>query len=326
MTDAFEAFTNEIIDYAGMFPPARLDLESAFRRYTQDRRGPYGRMLGRFIVSPPHLSDLARLAADSSLRAGLPVNLRLILGGAAEPEAALETARVDIEAVRTAVAAHRHALLADAFEIRFPHEAAENGEWGPFLAGVRRLLEGAGLRGVELFAELPPVPDWQQKDRAAVEGITAFVADHPDDPVLRRTGVKLRCGGPEPDDFPPVSRIAGILADCRDHHVPVKFTAGLHHPVRFRDDELDVEQHGFLNVFGAGVLAWSLDLARAELTGILGEMESGAFRFDGERFLWRDRAVTAAQVERGRAMLVTAFGSCSIDEPVADLKTLGMLE
>ena len=90
--------------------------------------------------------------------------------------------------------------------------------------------------------------------------------------------------------------------------------------------DLDVKHHGFLNIFGAGVFAWALNMSPAELTECLLDEESSSFRFDGDRFMWRDRVATAAQVERGHEMFVTAFGSCSFDEPLDDLRALGIIK
>jgi hypothetical protein len=325
MSDAFHTFMREIIDYAGLFPPATLDLEPAASNYLRYRGEEHAWMMGRFIITAGRLPDLAAIGRDLPFPEGLPINLCVILGGDETTEAAIRRARDDVETVRSTVSASGGKLLPDGFEVRFPQQAAGDGSWTPFLSGVRAAIEDAGLRDVELFAEFPQVDDRQNSDRAAIEAVTSFAHEFPDDGVLRRTGVKLRCGGTEAGAFPPVERIAGVLADCRDHHVPVKFTAGLHHPVRALDPALGVKQHGFLNVFGAGVLSWALDITRTDLVEVLREEDSGAFRFDGDRFLWRDRAVTAAQVERSRAMFVTAFGSCSFDEPLADLAALGML-
>jgi hypothetical protein len=324
MSDAFNTFMREIIDYAGLFPPASLELDPAVRNYLRYRGESHAWMLGRFIVTAGGIGDLAAIGRDLPFSPGLAINLCLILGGDENTEAAIQHARNDVEAIRSTASGSGGALLPDGFEVRFPGQAVADGEWLPFLSGMRAAIEDSGLRGVELFVEIPQTVGWRSSDRAAIEAVAAFAHEYPDDEVLRRIGVKLRCGGTEAGAFPPVERIAGVLADCRDHHVPVKFTAGLHHPVRAFDPELDVKQHGFLNVFGAGILAWALNMTDADLADVLREEDTGAFRFDGDRFLWRDRAVSAAQVERGREMFVTAFGSCSFDEPIADLAALGM--
>ena len=40
----------KLIDYAGLFPPAALDMATALRNYAAYREGEYGWMLGRFVV------------------------------------------------------------------------------------------------------------------------------------------------------------------------------------------------------------------------------------------------------------------------------------
>lgn len=118
--------------------------------------------------------------------------------------------------------------------------------------------------------------------------------------------LKIRCG-PNP---PPVDELAAAIRACREHAVPFKATAGLHHAVR-QDG-----QHGFLNLLAAAIVG--------DEEVALAEEDADAFRLDGDSFRWRDRAATAADVERGRELFV-AFGSCSFSEPVDDLRALGFL-
>jgi hypothetical protein len=118
--------------------------------------------------------------------------------------------------------------------------------------------------------------------------------------------VKIRCG-PTP---PPVGELAAAIRACREHSVPFKATAGLHHAVR-QDG-----QHGFVNLLAAAIFG-------AEAAA-LAEEDPSAFRVDGDTFAWREREATVEDVERGRELFV-AFGSCSFSEPVDDLRALGFL-
>ena len=108
-------------------------------------------------------------------------------------------------------------------------------------------------------------------------------------------------------------------------HVPIKFTAGLHHPVRQFRDEVKAKMHGFLNVLGAGVLAaehaWDENVA----TEMLEDEEAASFRFNGDTFAWRDWKITVSNELRQHREVVTSFGSCSFDEPREDLRALGLL-
>src|SRR5262249_54512590 len=67
-----------------------------------------------------------------------------------------------------------------------------------------------------------------------------------------RACFKLRCGGLEASTFPSVEQVSAAIAACRDASVPLKFTAGLHHPIRHFSGEVQTKMHGFINVFVAG--------------------------------------------------------------------------
>jgi hypothetical protein len=95
-----------------------------------------------------------------------------------------------------------------------------------------------------------------------------------------------------------------------------KLTAGLHHAVRHTDPTTGFEHHGFLNV----VLAVHAALTESDddLAAMLAE---------------RDASVVAAAVadldESARGLVRSRFlslGTCSITDPVDDLRGLGLLE
>jgi hypothetical protein len=54
------ALLADIVDYAGLFPPARLDIHSAVRAYDRYRTSEHAWMLGAFVVPAPGLGELAR--------------------------------------------------------------------------------------------------------------------------------------------------------------------------------------------------------------------------------------------------------------------------
>ena len=137
-------------------------------------------------------------------------------------------------------------------------------------------------------------------------------------------GYKLRTGGITADAFPASDVIArALLAAARDR-VPIKFTAGLHHPVRQFRDEVKGKMHGFLNVLGAGVLAAEHSWDEATTTEMLDDEDPRSFVFDGETFSWRNWQITAETI-KSRREYVTSFGSCSFDEPREDLRSLRLL-
>jgi hypothetical protein len=119
---------------------------------------------------------------------------------------------------------------------------------------------------------------------------------------------KVRCGGAI---TPRIPDLADFVAACRRLGVPFKATAGLHHPLRAGDE------HGFLNLLAAAVFG---DEEEA-----LAEEDESAFAVTAEAFTWRERSAGPEEIADVRRKLFVGFGSCSAQEPIDGLETLGML-
>ena len=151
----------------------------------------------------------------------------------------------------------------------------------------------------------------------ADERLLDSVADH----GLR---AKIRTGGVTPDAIPNAERVASFIRGCRDRNLAFKATAGLHHPLRcvkpltYESDAPHATMHGFLNVFIAATLP-------RFASQIMLEDNPRAFAFDDGGLWWHDLRVPAEELARVREEFAISFGSCSFEEPIADLKELGWL-
>jgi hypothetical protein len=58
MTEALRTLLNGSIDYAGLFPPASLEMAEAARNYEAYRSGPHSWALGRFILPSARLNEV----------------------------------------------------------------------------------------------------------------------------------------------------------------------------------------------------------------------------------------------------------------------------
>jgi hypothetical protein len=142
---------------------------------------------------------------------------------------------------------------------------------------------------------------------------------------------KVRTGGVTGDLVPSVHDLGRFLEACAAEGVAFKATAGLHHAVRSAHRATAdarspaVMMHGFLNLFLAAALACRRD-ARAEvLEPVLGEESPGAFVFDGAGVTVRGHQLTSEEIASTRQSFALSFGSCSFDEPISDLKALGIV-
>ena len=62
MTNSLKIFLSQIVDYAGLYPPANLPLEEAFRNFVKYQHDAEVWMLSRFIIPAKRLAELSQLA------------------------------------------------------------------------------------------------------------------------------------------------------------------------------------------------------------------------------------------------------------------------
>lgn len=293
-TAGARALLTGLVDYAGLFPPAGLGMEDAVAEYARHHGEPEAWMLGRFVIPAARFDELEP-ALKRHFTAESPLALTALVGPAFETHAA------EVVAFNA-----RHAGLARVLSVEFR-------------AFTRAELEAALDTippGLVIYVEMP-------LDETLDELL----------PIVKARGAraKVRTGGVVPDVIPEPDPLARFLEACTWAEVPFKATAGLHHPVR-SEHPLTHEtnaprgtMHGFLNVFTAAVLAHGA-MKRADLEDVLRETDPAAFRLEEEGLFWRDRHVATEDVMRARRELAISFGSCSFAEPVADLRSLGLIE
>jgi hypothetical protein len=325
--DARRAFLTELIDDAGLFPPASLPMGEAVAAHRRSRTGPNRWMLGRFICPAGRLEELLEAAAfGTAEEARWRVSVLLAgsdMGAWPKP--------LEADVLASAEFMKRSEGYADIelVETPVPASLVEEGT-AEVLAGIVALADlvaSAGLPGaIRPFVELPFGGDWQRTVPDALRALAgAREAIAADATAPEPPGAKIRCGGPTAETFPWPEQVALFIDTCRRREIPFKATAGLHHPFRHLDPATGFTQHGFLNVIGAAVLAHAHELDVEAIRRVVAEEDPSAFALDRGRFAWRDLRAEAGQISRARAEVIRSYGSCSFDEPVEDLGALGIL-
>ena len=172
---------------------------------------------------------------------------------------------------------------------------------------------------------LGELPAFFEAPAERAEEAIALVSEHNSNTDQPTFGYKMRTGGVTADAFPSSAQIAHAMVAPATHQVPIKFTAGLHHPIRQYREEVQTKMHGFLNVLGAAVLAAEHKWDAAQTAVMLDDEEPSSFSFSDESFSWRDWNIQVRRL-RDRRKFVTTFGSCSFDEPRQDLQALGLMK
>jgi hypothetical protein len=302
------------VDYAGLFPPAGLAMTEAVRRYATYRRGRAAWMLGRFVVPIARLDEF-----EGAARGLLPV------GPGAVPWrlSGLAAGRLSADELRRVAAfndAHdddrRGRAVVDWLEVKTP--APDDVAW---------TASAVAGRSFHVACEVPLAADPAPLVAAVSEGGLA---------------AKFRTGGVTPELIPSSGDLARGIWRASAGDVPFKTTAGLHHPVRgdyaltYEADSARATMHGFLNVFIASAVAARLARARREagadmgpvpdgLRELLDERDPARLGIEAEAITWRDCRLDLDAIEQARRSTALSFGSCSFEEPLEDLQTLGLV-
>lgn len=299
MNGVLRTLLEGVVDYAGLFPPAKLPLSQAIDEYLRFSQGGDAWFVDRFACGVGKLGDLAAALVKRKDEPFLPVSVI----GVAQTDPREWKNGLEQDAAEMAKFEEAADGLGEvqAYEIRVPdHQdlAARAGE----------LLQ---FRNIDLFVELP----WG----AGMLDSLAALTD------LELVSAKVRTGGLRASDFPSSAELAEFVQQCAQLDLSFKLTAGLHHPLPTTDPATGAKMHGFWNLLCATALTLSGDLSRREMEMILEETSPKAFVIRRESLVWRDHKATMEDLENART-LFTAFGSCSVAEPLEGLDRLGLLE
>lgn len=284
-----------LVDYAGLFPPASLDLPTALRNYAAYQVDEHWPLLGRFVVPASRLTEMSG-GGEGSLprrRADEPWPVAALIGADAKGDGERIVAF--------------NAQCGNAQVVAAEAKTGTVSDLEPLLASMPP--------AVEVFVEVPLAPD-----PAPLLGALA----------RRGARAKVRTGGVTPEAIPSTAEVARFLVAAAGAGVAFKATAGLHHAVRgeyaltYDPGSPRAVMHGFLNVFvAAGLIATGA--TEAEALAVLEETDAHAFQFGPGGLRWRERPLPTSQLRSLRQQFARSFGSCSFREPVDELRALRLL-
>ena len=288
---------NEIIDYAGLFPPSQVSMSEAVLNYATYRHSNYGWMLGRFILPVSRLDEFYESARDF-LPKGREAAWKLsVLAG--------EDVQATIRTMNEFNRKNSERAVCDVLEVK----AATVSKIENTMASLPKAITP--------YFEIAPV------GRTFVDLIATL--------GIKKLRAKIRTGGVTREEFPDTRDIIRFVRTCMAANVPFKATAGLHHPVRcfkpltYAPDAPQGTMHGFLNVLiMTGFARESFRVSLLE--EIMEEEFEEVFEFVEAGVSWRgSHLLTLSHIGLLRSRGMHSFGSCSFDEPVSDLRELGVL-
>jgi hypothetical protein len=207
MTQSIRTLLSGIVDYAGLFPPARLDMAPTVRNYAAYRAGPHAWMLGRLVVPAARLRE-----CEDEVRRGVGAATPHQVWGGVWRISALVAPASDLAKLRADLD------IAHAFNEEFAPSADESpDEDSPPRAEMPALVVDC----IETRAESPGHID--DALRVIPDGLQAFFEIPIDrDPRGLITalagepgvGAKVRTGGVTPDAIPTPDDLARFVGAC----------------------------------------------------------------------------------------------------------------
>jgi hypothetical protein len=288
------------VDYAGLFPPAGLDMAAAVRNYRDYLESPDRWALGRFVVPVGRLGEFEQAADRLLPRAPSPDAWPL--------------------AVLLAAASREEIETLGEFNCRHAAEDA------PAASGDVIEVKADSVDAVDRVAAVVP--------RYLTTYVEVPIQRDPSELIaaIGRSGLraKVRTGGVTADAFPSARDVVRFLRACAAAGVPFKATAGLHHPIRatyrltYAPDSPTGTMYGYLNLFLAAI--WLREgMSDADAERLLQEGSADSLAVSDDAITWQGRRLDARTIQDARAAGITSFGSCSFTEPVEELHALGML-
>lgn len=323
MIPTLQPFMNEIIDYAGMFPPSGLPFDEAFTNYLSYNDHTCSSFLSRFIIPAGVIPKVSGFDEEIRKR-NRTVPFSILLPPAESREEFISEITKKLKPVHDLKAYFQGLVSTDVLETRIPLSVAEadRNEIKETLLELISTIIDADLNVTHLFVETHFSDDWLKTVPVFIKSISEINEKH-DLPLS--IGFKLRCGGTEAHQFPDIQQVALAIEECEQHKLAMKFTAGLHHPIRHFNESVDTKMHGFINVFGAAALLFHNKIDASDLPLILSDEHDGSFIFDDQFFSWKQASIPTKQIIEARDRFCMSYGSCSFIEPIEDLTHLNLL-
>ena len=291
MATADLSFLENIIDYAGIFPPASFAAASALAKYRTYRSGAESWILGSLAWSCSTLSELGQLLTPND-----EIELALIGRPSTNWQTWQDARLQDVEDVNLLLEKAPN-VAAATYESRIDD-----------LSHISEVLNSLRSLGKEtdIYIELP----WDQP----IDDALAEIA------MAEWARVKFRTGGKTKDAYPTPTQLASVLKQCIDLEIEFKLTAGLHEPISHIDASTGVLAHGFLNVLMATSAAYQDDASVDEISAILESSDPSLWSLK-KGLSFEGKLLIADDLDNARSFF-GSFGSCSVTEPLEGLRRL----
>lgn len=252
MNFALQILCHRLFDYAGLFPPAKLDLNSALQYYLDYQIHKYHDMLGKFVLPANKCRETDFFLSQNKTLSVVPFSV--LLSQAKNLNAFFDVLQEDYN--NLCVLAKNDNCIISSFEFSLPSDCFHEHEnlFSVFDKIQKQFLSLKNLsKQTAFFCEIPFLPHEEMN-------LILFKIKQFNEIKQNKISIKIRTGGITPQSIPTIETLTNTFLLLAKHSLSFKVTAGLHVPVPNFNQTVNAQMHGFLNVIFSSFFAFFYDL------------------------------------------------------------------
>ena len=319
---SLDIFMHELLDYAGLFPPAKLTLQESLLNYSSYTKHIQKNWLGKFILPSNKIAECIEIMLDQKIFKSNNAFLKfsIILNSCEKFNDFNKIIDNDLKSIYQLKSTFNKHINIDSIEFFPPKEVFQPNNLSLF-RNMLSFVNDKLLNAKEIKFKYIEIP-FSENINEYIEFISEF--------NLRQKEIKfcikLRTGGVTPQQIPSAFHIAQAIRLSAEKQIPIKATAGLHVPVPNDNPEVGSRLHGFFNIFSCLMLCYKKLLTISEMENILVNYSYSDFKFTEEGFTVGNKFLPNAEMTHLRNSFIKSFGTCSFLEPIEHLQENNFLE
>jgi len=308
-------FMHELLDYAGLFPPALLSLEESLENFVLYHEHKQKKWLGKFILPANKINDsiLILNKQNSFLTLNKKAEFSIILSSCETISEYSKTLSLDFTVLLNLLKHYSKNIEIKSFEFLPPKEIFYSKKYDGLnyiLTHFYSFLDNAKLKA-EVFIEITLSED--------IESIVNIIKNY-ENKFNKKISIKMRTGGISPEQIPSSYEIANAISTYAASKTPLKATAGLHVPIPNFNNHVGTTLHGFLNVFSCMLLCYDQNLSVSIMEKLLLECKYINFKFTEKGLFVNNYFLDNKKILYLRQNYIKSFGTCSFIEPIEHLE------
>lgn len=252
MTSALQVLCAHLFDYAGLFPPAQLDLNSALLNYSKYQTEHYHQLLGKFVLPVNKCENVVAFFSERKIEN--LIDFSLLFSQSKSANDLDQNLNEDLKKIFF-LDKNKNCSFTS-FEFCLPLDVLMEEKllflYFDKINNIVSLLHNKTSKS-DLFCEIPLFS--ASHKNTILKSISKYNSFH-----SQKISIKLRTGGITAESIPSAEKLSDVFLLLSQYKLPFKVTAGLHVPIPNFNPHVNANMHGFLNVIFSSMFSFFSDV------------------------------------------------------------------